>query len=147
MYMTDSFPETSHNGIGHRQVVRARRRIVPRILVVDDEPLISMMLEAWLAELDCETVGAHSVRGALALLDGAALDGALLDVSLGPGEKCYSLAAVLRDRGIPFAFLTGYEAEDIDARFRKTLVLCKPFEFDAVKVAILKLLSPAPSGC
>jgi hypothetical protein len=93
--------------------------------------------------LGCETVGpAHSVRSALTLIDGAALDGAILDLSLANNERSYAVAALLRDRGIPFAFATGYEARDVDPRFRfkDTMVLSKPFEFEAVKAAIGKLL-------
>jgi CheY-like chemotaxis protein len=119
---------------------------VPRILVLEDEPLIAMMLQGWLEEVGCETIGpAHSVRSALDLLTAAALDGALLDVSLQHGEKCYPVASALRDRRVPFAFLTGYAAEDVDARLREAPVLCKPLEFEAFKGAIAKLLSPRQS--
>jgi CheY-like chemotaxis protein len=119
---------------------------VPRILVLEDEPLIAMMLQGWLEEIDCETMGpAHSVQSALDLLQGARLDGALLDVSLRDNEKCYPVASALHDRPVPFAFLTGYAAEDVDARFREAPVLCKPLEFEAFKAAIAKLLSPRQS--
>jgi len=74
---------------------------MPRILLLDDEPLIAMMMQGWLTELDCEIVGpVHSVRSALMLLDGldgVALDGAILDLSLGNNEKSYAVASVLRD--------------------------------------------------
>jgi CheY-like chemotaxis protein len=119
---------------------------MPRILLLDDEPLIAMMMQGWLTELDCEIVGpVHSVRSALMLLDGldgVALDGAILDLSLGNNEKSYAVASVLRDRGIPYAFATGYEAADVDPRFRDALVLSKPFEFEAVRAAIGTLLNP-----
>ena len=56
---------------------------MPRILVLEDEPLIAMMLQGWLEEIGCETIGpAHTVQSALDLLQGARPDGALLDVSL-----------------------------------------------------------------
>jgi DNA-binding response OmpR family regulator len=119
---------------------------VPRIFLLEDEPLIAMMLQGWLEEIDCEAIGlAHSVQSALDLLQGARLDGALLDVSLRDNEKCYPVASVLRDRRVPFAFLTGYAAEDIDVRFRKAPVLCKPLEFEAFRATIAKLLSPRQS--
>jgi CheY-like chemotaxis protein len=115
---------------------------VPRILVLDDEPLIAMMLQSWLEEIDCETIGpAHTARSALDLLQGVGLDGALLDVSLRNHEKCYPVASALRDRRVPFAFLIGYAAEELDARFREAPVLCKPLEFEVFKAAIAKLLS------
>jgi CheY-like chemotaxis protein len=119
---------------------------VPRILVLEDEPLIAMMLQGWLEEIGCETIGpAHSVQSALDLLQGATLDGALLDVSLRDGEKCYPVASALRDRRVPFAFVTGYVAEDVDAGFREVPVLCKPLQFVTFKAAIAKLLLPRQS--
>ena len=119
---------------------------MPRILVLEDEPLIGMMLQGWLEEVDCEIIGpGRSVQGALDLLRGATLDGALLDVSLRDSEKCYPVASALRDRRVPFAFLTGYAAEDLDARFSEAPVLCKPLEFEAFKAAIAKFLSPPQS--
>jgi CheY-like chemotaxis protein len=119
---------------------------VPRILVLEDEPLIAMMLQGWLEEIGCETIGpAHTVQSALDLLQGARPDGALLDVSLQHGEKCYPVASDLRDRRVLFAFLTGYAAEHVDARFGDVPVLCKPLEFESFKGAIAKLLSPRQS--
>jgi CheY-like chemotaxis protein len=119
---------------------------VPRILVLDDEPLIAMMLQSWVEEIDCETIGpAHTARSALDLLQGVRFDGALLDVSLRDNEKCYPVASALRDRRVPFAFLTGYAAEHVDARFGDVPVLCKPLEFESFKGAIAKLLSPRQS--
>ena len=79
---------------------------MPRILVVDDEPLISMLVENWLGELGCKVVGpARTVADGLALADGQ-LDGAILDVNLA-GGTCYPLANALRLRGVPLAFATG----------------------------------------
>lgn len=119
---------------------------MPRILVLEDEPLIAMMLQGWLEEIDCETIGpAHTVQSALDLLQGARPDGALLDVSLQHGEKCYPVASDLRDRRVPFAFLTGYAAEDVDARFREAPVVCKPLEFGAFEAAIAKIFSSRQS--
>ena len=57
---------------------------MPRILVVDDEPLVSMLVEDWLRELGCEVVGpARSVQQGLDFVGTAPLDGAILDVNLG----------------------------------------------------------------
>jgi CheY-like chemotaxis protein len=113
---------------------------MPRILVLDDEVLISILVEDWLTELGCETVGpANSVPGALGLIDGTGLDGAILDVSLGNGN-CYPVADALRDRDIPFAFATGHLGKEIAARFKDALILSKPFDFEAVRTVVTKLL-------
>jgi DNA-binding response OmpR family regulator len=113
---------------------------MPRILLLDDEPLISMMMEDWLTELGCETVGpANSVPIALGLIDGASIDGAILDVSLG-NEESYSVADALRERGVPFAFATGRGADGVAVRFQDALIVRKPFAFEEVRAVIAKLL-------
>jgi DNA-binding response OmpR family regulator len=111
-----------------------------RILILDDEPLIAMMVEDWLTEIGCEAVGpANSVASALRLVESEKLDGAILDVSLG-GENSYSVADALRTRGIPFTFVTGRGADGVDSRFEGAPVLAKPFDFDAIKRAMSHML-------
>ena len=112
---------------------------VPRILLVDDEPLISMLVGNWLDELGCEVVGpARTVEDALALAEGQ-LDGAILDVNLG-GGNCYPLANALRARGVPLAFATGDSGLDEGQGFKNPILLPKPFDFEAVKAALNTLL-------
>jgi CheY-like chemotaxis protein len=113
---------------------------VPRILVVDDEPLISMMVEDWLTELGCEVVGpAMSVADGIELATGAPLDGAILDVRLSDGD-CYPLAHALLSRGIPFAFATGQGDGKLESDFQNHPVLMKPFDFASVQDVVGKLL-------
>jgi DNA-binding response OmpR family regulator len=108
----------------------------PPILVLEDEPLISDLLEDWLSDLGCETVGpAHSVQGALGLIAAAPLRGAILDVSL-RGEESYSVAQALIERGVPFAFATGHDRGGVLGRFPNALILVKPFSFEDVRAAI-----------
>jgi CheY-like chemotaxis protein len=86
-----------------------------RLLVVEDEYLIAADLTASLQSLGFEVVGpAGSVAEALALLetDGRPLDGAVLDINLG-NERVYPIADVLKARGIPFVFTTGYDVAAI----------------------------------
>ena len=116
---------------------------MPRILILDDEPLISMLMEDWLTELGCEVVGpARSVADGLNLAEGGKLDGAILDVNLA-GEKCFSLADALRQKGVPVAFATGDCAIDKEAGFADPILLSKPFMFEDVKAVVDKLLRPA----
>ena len=117
---------------------------MPRILVVDDEPLISMLVEGWLKELGCEVVGpARSVQDGLDLVD-RGLDGAILDINLA-GESSLSLANVLRLKGIPVAFATGDSGLDEDSGFADPILLNKPFVFEEVKAVVSKLLEPPAS--
>ena len=113
---------------------------MPRILVLDDEPLISMMVQDWLTELAYETVGpANSVTGALGLIDSTPLDAAILDLSLGK-EDCYPVAEALRARGIPFVLVTGYGHVNVADCFQDAPILSKPIDFQAIKDAMCKLL-------
>ena len=113
---------------------------MPRILVVDDEPLISMLVEDWLSEIGCEVVGpTASVEGGLKLIASGALDGAILDINLA-GENSYTVANALKERGVPFAFATGDSGIDADSGFTNPLLLHKPFDFEAVRSVVGKLL-------
>ena len=114
--------------------------LMRQILVLDDEPLVAMMVEDWLTELGFVTVGpANSVASALRLADEQKIDAAILDVSLG-GENCYQVADLLKQRKIPFAFATGRGAEDVDRRFASVTVMTKPYDFETVKGLLDRLL-------
>jgi CheY-like chemotaxis protein len=115
-----------------------------RILVLDDEPLIAMMLQDCLVDLGCEAVGpAHTVEAALALLEGGAVDGAILDVSLAAGDS-YPVADALQRRSIPFVFATGQATSGIEPRFKSAPILAKPFDFKAVQRAIAAMMAAPP---
>ena len=114
-----------------------------RILVVDDEPLISLLVEEWLTELGYEIGPANSVPSALGLIDRTTFDAAILDVSL-RNEESYSVADALRGRGIPFVFATGHGANGVEVRFEGIRILSKPFDFEEVKDMIAKLLDNRP---
>ncbi len=114
---------------------------MPRILVVDDEPLISMLVEGWLTELGCDVVGpARSVEEGLNIVDDAELDAAILDVNLA-GENSYLVASALQERGVPFAFATGDGSLEADTGFDDPILLAKPFTFDGVKAVLDQLLA------
>ncbi len=116
----------------------------PRVLVVDDEPLIAMMVEEWLTDLQCETVGpAGSAKAALALIEGAELDGAILDVSLN-GHDSFAVASALRERAVPFAFATGHASDRIEERFKDAPTLAKPYNFESMRKVVTTLLERSP---
>jgi CheY-like chemotaxis protein len=112
---------------------------MPNILVVDDEPVIGMLLQEWLSDLHHDTIGpAASVNEALDCMAVTPPDAAILDVSLG-NDDCYSIADILRARGVRMVFATGRDARSLDARFSDEIVLNKPFSFENLKVALEKL--------
>ena len=111
------------------------------ILIVEDDPIIGMMLQDMLEQLDCRHVGpAGSVAAALAVLEATpVLDGALLDCNLG-GEKVWPVADRLTARQVPFVFSTGYGEAGIAGRFVGAPVLAKPYSVTALGRALLPQL-------
>jgi len=106
-----------------------------RVLVVEDEMMVSMLIEDMLVELGCEVVGPVSrLDEAMQLAKDADLDCAVLDVNLG-GQPIFPLADLLRERGAPFAFATGYGDAGLREVDRNSPVLQKPFrEGDLARV-------------
>ena len=116
---------------------------MPRILVVEDEPLISMLIQDWLQELGHEVAGpARTEQAALDYLKKGQLDAAILDIHLEDGET-YGLAGALRDQGVPVAFASGDGGPSAPG-FESHPVLHKPFDFAAVKSVLGKLLDGQP---
>jgi CheY-like chemotaxis protein len=111
-----------------------------RILLVEDEPLVSAITEEWIVELGHEPVGpAASLETALELA-ATPIDGAIVDVSLGR-QSGYPAAELLASRGVPFVFATGYGADGLDPAWRGRPTLMKPFEFAVFRAAIERMLS------
>jgi CheY-like chemotaxis protein len=113
------------------------------ILVVDDEPLIAMLIADWLGELGCRVVGpVGTAADALALIEKGGLNGVLLDVTLGTGNS-FDLAERAQVDSVPVGFITGHSKADLPPRLKGALVLSKPFLFDDLKSLLDKLLGGA----
>jgi CheY-like chemotaxis protein len=111
-----------------------------KILLVEDEPLISAITEEWLGELGHEVVGpAFDLPSGLKLAE-TEIDAAIVDLSLGR-QNGYPVADVLKSRGVPFVFATGYGPEGLDPAWRGRPTLSKPFEFDAFRRAVERMLA------
>jgi PAS domain S-box-containing protein len=104
-----------------------------RVLLVEDEVLVGIMMQDLLRELGCTVVGpfAGATEANAALCEGG-VDIAVLDINLGR-ELVYPLADILADRKVPFFFVTGYAAETVDRRFAAVPVLEKPVDRDRLK--------------
>jgi CheY-like chemotaxis protein len=112
-----------------------------RVLVLDDEPLIAMLLDDWLEELGYEPVGpANTVAQAIPLVETDRPDAAILDVSLHKTD-CYPVADALKARSIPFVFGTGRAEQSIALRHAGRPILTKPYDLNALKSVMGKLLS------
>ena len=98
-----------------------------RGLIVEDEMLVSMVIEDALAGLGVEIAGAAgTLEQALAQAEKGTFDCAILDVRL-HGKDIYPVADMLAARGIPFVFSTGYGKSGLPDRYRDRPVLPKPF--------------------
>jgi CheY-like chemotaxis protein len=98
-----------------------------KVLVVEDEALVSMLVEDMLTDLGCLIVGpAAEIEEALRLANSAEIDAALLDVNLG-GRPIFPVADALKARGVPFAFASGYGEAGLTDDHRGATVLQKPF--------------------
>lgn len=108
-----------------------------RVLIVEDEPLIAMMLEDFLDALDREVAGtADDVSGALARIEDGQVEAAILDVNLRGGEQSWPVAAKLAELGIPFILATGGAGDTIPEEWRDRPILSKPFTMDGVEKAL-----------
>ncbi|MDX6748768.1 response regulator [Geminicoccaceae bacterium 1502E] len=100
-----------------------------RVLLVEDESLVAMLVEDMLHELGCEVVLAMRFDEAMRLAQESSIQMAVLDVNLG-SELSYPVADVLRQRGIPFLFATGYGTRGLESSYRAVPTLQKPFAID-----------------
>lgn len=107
-----------------------------RILVVEDEAMISMMIEDMLMDCGATVVGpAGSVAQALDVLGREEVDGALLDVNLS-GEKSFPVADALLERGVKIVFTTGYGESGVIDRYPQARTLQKPFVASELEAAL-----------
>jgi DNA-binding response OmpR family regulator len=116
-----------------------------RILVVEDEMLVAMLIEEMLQELRCDVIGPVStVEDAIAAVRTQRLDGALLDMNL--HGKSSSLAAdELLDRAVPLLLVPGFVASDRDIAALKTAPrLKKPFDIDDLTDRMLEVFVDQP---
>ena len=99
-----------------------------RVMIVEDELLIAMMIEDLLIEQNCVVVGPYSTVGnALAAARTSLLDLAVLDVNV-RGEKIYPVAETLSVRRIPFILLSGYGDEAVPRNHPDWRACAKPFQ-------------------
>lgn len=110
------------------------------ILVLENEPMIQLLLEDMLADLGFSDVTlTGSVQDAKDALKAHDPVFAFLDVNLA-GETSYEIATILKDRNIPFIFLSGYANPKLDPAFANAKTLLKPFQAGSLKKALQNAL-------
>lgn len=98
-----------------------------KVLLVEDESLIVMLIEDALADLGCEIAGVASrFDDAVTKARTLAFDLAVLDVNLN-GLRTFPIAEIMTARNIPFVFATGYGSTSVPENLKSAPVLQKPF--------------------
>lgn len=115
-----------------------------RVLVVEDESLVAMLLETILEDMECVPIGPVSniEDGEAMARDTADLDAALLDVNVA-GRQVFPVAEALRARGVPFVFSTGYGEGGLPDEWRDAVTVQKPFTEAAIRDALMKAMGVA----
>ncbi|MGD9979826.1 MAG: PAS domain S-box protein [Hyphomonadaceae bacterium] len=121
---------------GQRPVLKGKR-----VLVIEDEPLIGMVLADYLADAGCEVVGpAPNIDKAKALVAESNIDAALVDGNLA-GRPVDEVAIALKSRNVPFAFVTGYGRGGLPEGFADAPIVEKPFTQEQVVTTLERLFS------
>jgi DNA-binding NtrC family response regulator len=119
-----------------------------RVLVVEDDSLICLLLEDMLLDLGCQVVGsAGHIKGAIELAQREdSVDVAILDVNLG-GRQVFPVAEILAKRGVPFLFATGMGADSLPAGWLGHCSLQKPMSIEGLGHALRRAVrEQAKSG-
>jgi CheY-like chemotaxis protein len=113
------------------------------ILIVEDEPLIAMMLEDFILSLGHDvSANCDSVAAALGAVSAGGFDLAILDVNL-KGESVWPVAAALRAGGIPFVLASGGHVDPPPPEFKDVPLIEKPYTIDRVSPIIAAALADA----
>lgn len=111
-----------------------------RVLVVEDEAMVAMLIEDMLEDIGCKVI--DSIASLAKACDAAAtadLDLAMLDMNIA-GEKVFPVAQILRERRIPFLFSSGYGEAGLPAEYATCQVLSKPFSQESLKEKLVLAL-------
>jgi CheY-like chemotaxis protein len=111
-----------------------------RLLIVEDEYLIRLLLEDMLVELGCSIAAvASNLDEGKQVAQTAEIDLAILDVNI-DGQQIFPVADILRSRKVPFIFITGYGARGLPENYRDTPTLQKPFQMHDLKATLDRVL-------
>ncbi len=114
-----------------------------RVLVIEDEALVAMLLEDMLQDIGCGEVElAPRFADGMRAAENGTFDVAILDVNL-DGTSSFPIADRLIARGVPVIFATGYGAHGVDPRYAQMPTLQKPFFFDDLERVVRQALGAA----
>jgi CheY-like chemotaxis protein len=111
-----------------------------RLLIVEDEYLIRLLLEDMLIEFGCSIAAvASNLEDGKKAAETSEIDLAILDVNI-DGQQVFPIADILRGRKLPFIFITGYGARGLPDHYRDTPTLQKPFQMHDLKATLARVL-------
>lgn len=150
---TIQIPDSANCGVGRQASESRANNLVHlatgaqrRILLVEDEAIVGMMMRDLLLDYGLFVIGpCGSVAEAMAVAEDGQFDCAVLDLNLG-NEMVYPVAETLVKRKIPIAFVTGYGRESIDERFKQVPVIQKPIARESLEQYLRYSLGPAFSS-
>jgi DNA-binding response OmpR family regulator len=117
-----------------------------RVLVVEDEYLVAILIEEILESAGCIVMGPiPRLREALDAVDHENYDAAVLDVNLA-GERINPVADALSERNVPFLFVTGYGANSLPSEYAARPHICKPFRMAELVSALSSVVKSALQG-
>ncbi len=122
-----------HNGDSNGASIELNTASKPRVLLVEDEALVAIMIQETFTEFGFQIIGPICTASeAVAAAKDGQFDAAVLDINLGDG-LVYPVAEILAERGVPFVFVTGYDADSVDSRFSAIPTLQKPIEREMLR--------------
>jgi CheY-like chemotaxis protein len=120
----------------------ADHRIAGRsIFIVEDESIVAMLIEDFLEDLGCKIAGVASrLEEAVEKVSTLSFDAAIVDVNLN-GDHTYPLAELLREKGHPFVFSTGYGTATLPKALNGVPLISKPFDLHDLEKALTSALA------
>jgi DNA-binding response OmpR family regulator len=117
-----------------------------RVLVVEDEYLVAVLIEEILESAGCIVKGPiPRVPEALDAVGNDSYDAAVLDVNLA-GERINPVADALSERNVPFMFVTGYGANGLPTEYSERPHICKPFRMHELISALSSVVKAPTTG-
>lgn len=110
-----------------------------RILLIEDEPTVTMFLKDNLSDAGCAVSATARLRDAIEMAKVEDIDCAYLDINL-EGEEVYPVAEILTRRGIPYVLATAYNTDNVALEYRHRDILLKPFTYSEFEKAIFAAL-------
>lgn len=115
-----------------------------RVLVVEDDPIVAMVVEDTLRDMGLEVLVDLSLVDALSEIETSEFDAALIDVGL-RGESAYPVMVALQERRVPFAVMSGGDLTALAAEFPQVRMMSKPLDMKSLQKAMRDLLAVPPA--